>query len=372
VFLEPAPLEDWLRDYYFSASIDISSSGVEPYTLGEVQDLLGLDPGELAAVSFRDSRSAGADELRSLVARRAGIPHSARVLVANGSTEAQLLVVMAVLAAGDEVVVAEPAYHTLVSTARALGCRIVPWRLWPESQFRPDLDELRRLVTARTKMIVVNFPHNPTGATITAAEQRELVAIAERHGSYLFWDGAFEDLVYDTPPLPAVSAVYDRGLTFGTLSKAFGLPGLRVGWAIAPSAVVLDAVSVRDYTTLALSPIVEFIAARVLAAPERLLDPRLKMAARNRGVVREWLAANGGAASCALPAAGVLAFPALAAAPDTVEFCHRLMRRHGVLLVPGECFGLPRHVRLGFGGGTEDLRRGLAALSAELGPPEER
>jgi capreomycidine synthase len=361
--LEAAPLEDWLREYYFEASTDISSSGVEPYTFGEVQDLLDLDLGGLAKVSFRDSRSAGADELRSLIAHRAGVD-SRRVLVGSGSTEAQLLVLASTLSAGDEVVVVEPAYHSLISTARALGCRIVQWRLRSEARFQPDLDDLRRLVTDRTKMIIVNFPHNPTGATLTHDEQRELIEIAESHGSYLFWDGVFEDLVYDTPPLPAVSAVYDKGLSFGTLSKAFGLPGLRIGWAIVPSPVVHGAVSVRDYTTIALSPVVEHIAAKVLAQPERLLSPRLEMAARNRDIVRDWLAAHCGGAP--VPKAGVLTFPALPSIDDTIGFCHRLMRQHGVLLVPGDCFGLRGHVRLGFGGLTADLHRGLAAVACEL------
>lgn len=366
-----APLEDWLRDYYFEASIDISSSGVEPYTFGELQDLLGVGPQQLASVSFRDSRSAGADSLRSLIAKRAGIDDGGRVFVANGSTEAQLLVLMSTLSSGDEVVVVEPAYHSLVSTARALGCRVSLWRLRPECQFRPDLDDLRRLVTAQTKMIVVNFPHNPTGVTLTQAEQTELIEIAERYGCYLFWDGAFEDLVYDAPPLPASSSIYDRGLSFGTLSKSFGLPGLRVGWGIVPHDVVRAAVSVRDYTTLALSPIVEFIAGQVLANPERLLGPRLEMASKNRDVVHDWLTSHRTVVSCAAPAAGVLVFPALPPVRDTIGFCHRLMHRHGVLLVPGECFGLRGHVRLGFGGTEGDLRRGLDVLSTELQQIEE-
>lgn len=372
VLLEPAPLEDWLRDYYFEASVDISSSGVEPYTFGEVQALLDLDARELASVSFRDSRSAGADELRDLIADRAGISDSSRVLVANGSTEAHLLVLASLLGPDDEVVVVEPAYHTLISTVRALGCRITRWPLRPAAQFRPDLDNLRSLVTDRTVAILVNFPHNPTGVTLTHDEQKELVAIAERHGCYLFWDGAFEDLVYNTPPLPAVSTLYDRGLSFGTLSKSFGLPGLRVGWAITPPEVVEGAVSVRDYTTLALSPVVEFIAGRVLRRPERLLGPRLAMAARNRGIVTDWLAAHAALLSATPPTAGVLAFPALAGVTDSAGFCHRMMGEHGVLLVPGECFGLPGHVRLGFGGLESSLRQGLDALSRQLHSVGER
>jgi capreomycidine synthase len=366
VKLEPAPLEDWLRERYFDASTDISSSGVEPYTLGEIQALLGIASAEFAAVSFRDSRSAGADDLRALIAARSGVHDSSRVLVANGSTEAQFLVLAATLAPGDEVVVVEPAYHTLVAIARGLDCRLVRWPLRPEQGFRPDLDNLRALVSARTKMIIVNFPHNPTGVTLSLDEQRKLIELAGRHGCYLFWDGAFEDLALDAPALPAVSCLYERGLSFGTLSKSFGLPGLRVGWAIVPPDVVQGAVSVRDYTTLALSPIVEFIASRALSDPDRLISPRIEAARTNRELFQSWLAAHRGLVSCPCPTAGVVAFPRLRRVADTVSFCHRLMQQHRVLVVPGECFGIPGHLRLGFGGNEADLRRGLGALSAHL------
>lgn len=365
--LRPAPLEDWLRDYYFDALIDISSSGVEPYTLGEVQALVGIEPEDLAGVSFRDSRSAGADNLRRLVAERYGVADPSRVLVTNGSTEAQLLVLMTTLSAGDEVVVVTPGYHTLVETVRALGCRLVRWRLRPEDGFRPDLDDLDRLVTARTRMILVNFPHNPTGVTLTADEQRRLVDIAAEHDCLLFWDGAFEDLVHQAAPLPPVAALHPDAMSFGTMSKSFGLPGLRVGWGVLPSsAMVQAAVTVRDYTTLALSPVVELIAERALAHAGSLVEPRLRLATGNRSYLLGWLARHADLLSCNDVDGGVTAFPRLLGVHDTEAFCHRLMSERGVLLVPGECFGMPGYVRLGFGGDAATFRRGLDELAAAL------
>lgn len=365
--LEPARLENWLRNYYFDALIDISSSGVEPYTFDEIQSLVGIEPEDLAAVSFRDSRSAGADNLRRLVAERCGVADPSRVIVANGSTEAQLLVLMATLSAEDEVVVVAPAYHSILETVRALGCRLVRWRLRPEHGFRPDLLGLKRLVSSQTRMIIVNFPHNPTGITVNADEQRQLIDIAEQHGCFLFWDGAFEDLVFQGPPLRPVAALYSNGLSFGTMSKSFGLPGLRVGWGILPSsAVVQAAVTVRDYTTLALSPLVELIAERALEHFDSLVVPRLRLAACNRSYMLDWLAGSAQFLSCSDLGGGVIAFPRLLGIRDTDRFCHRLMSERGVLVVPGECFGMPGHVRLGFGGDAAQLRRGLDELAMAL------
>ncbi|MFJ2866816.1 capreomycidine synthase [Kitasatospora sp. NPDC087314] len=362
--MERALLEDFLRERYHEADIDISSSGVEPYTMAELRDLLGFDLGQLAAVSLRDSQSAGGDELRELVAARYGLSDAGRVLVGNGSTEAQLLCLAALLEPGDEVVVVEPAYHSLLAPVRARGCRVRRWQLRPEDGFRPDLEELRHLITSATKAVkavVVNFPHNPTGVTLTAGELAELVAIVERHGCYLLWDGAFEDLVFDAPPLAAPTH-YERALCFGTMSKAFGLPGLRVGWGIAAPEIVHAAVGVRDYTTLALSPLVEWVAQRALEGAEQLIGPRMLTAAANRRLVHGWLAARPDAES-ATAGAGVVAFPQLTRVPDTMALCERLMREYRVLLVPGEAFGVPGRVRLGVGGTATDLAAGLDALS---------
>lgn len=367
MILPRAPLEDWLRDYYFEATVDISSSGVEPYTFGELQQLLDLDAGALEGVSFRDSRSAGADRIRRLVAARYGSDDPSRVIVAHGSTEAQLLVLAATLRPGDEVVVVHPAYHSLVGPVQALGCRVTPWHLRPEEGFRPNLDDLERLVNPRTRMVVVNFPHNPTGVTLTDIEQRRLVEIVARHEAFLFWDGAFEDLAFDRSPLPPVTALYEFGMSFGTMSKSFGLPGLRVGWGVLPSAaVVRSAVAVRDYTTLALSPLVELIALAVLERADIVLASRLRLASTNRVLVATWLRDHAHLISCAGPNAGVVVFPRLTAVRDTEAFCHRLMENHRVLLVPGECFEAPGYARLGFGGDSEVLQTGLRALATAL------
>ncbi|CAM5274468.1 capreomycidine synthase (plasmid) [Streptomyces viridifaciens] len=360
--MERALLEDFLRERYHEADIDISSSGAEPYTMAELRDLLGFDLEQLAAVSLRDSQSAGGDELRAAIAARYGLGDAGRVLVGNGSTEAQLLCLAALLEPGDEVVVVEPAYHSLLAPVLARGCRVRRWQLRPEDGFRPDLEELRNLVTSTTKAVIVNFPHNPTGVTLTTEELAELVAIVERHGCYLLWDGTFEDLAFDAPPLSAPT-YYERALCFGTMSKAFGLPGLRVGWGIAAPEIVHAAVGVRDYTTLALSPLVEWVAQRALEGAERLIGPRMLTAAANRRLVHGWLAARPGEVSLPAGGAGVVVFPHLTGVPDTMALCERLMREHRVLLVPGECFGVPGRVRLGFGGTTADLAAGLDALS---------
>jgi capreomycidine synthase len=286
-------------------------------------------------------------------------------MVTHGSTEAIFLVMNALLAPGDEVVVLDPVYPGLGDVVRGMGCRLVPWRLRPENGWRPELDDLRAVVSPRTRMIVVNFPHNPTGATLTPGEQDALLAVSAEAGAWLLWDGAFSDLTYDTAPLPDPGPRYPRSISLGTLSKGYGLPGLRVGWCVADPAVLDRMARVRDYLTLHLSPLVELIAERVIGAGDRILAQKRTAARRNRQVVEEWMAQQEGLIRWTLPAGGVCGFPRLEV-PDVEAFCHRLAREQRVMLVPGTCFGWAGHARLGFGGGAEALQTGLDRLASAL------
>ncbi|NUR62196.1 MAG: capreomycidine synthase [Catenulispora sp.] len=364
--LRSAPLEDWLRDYYFTAEIDISSSGVHSYSMAELRALTGIEHSEIDALVFDDGYSLGTPEVRQAIARRWGDGDPGKIMTTVGSGEAISLVLTALLRPGDEVVVVQPGYHSLIELAVGLECTTRVWRLDFEQEWRPQLDELADLVTERTRAVIVNFPQNPTGVSVTEAQMREIAGHAERVGAYLLWDGAFSDLVYDNPPLPDISTIYSRGIGFNTFSKAFGLPGLRFGWCLGPADVLADCVRIRDYTTLHTAPLVELLALGVLKNADAFLEPRLKQARANREIVREWAAATPEHVSVVLPAGGVAAFPRLNGHTDTYAFCEDLFQRRGVLVIPGSCFGAPQHVRLGFGGPTDQLVDGLERMTDEL------
>jgi len=364
--LRRAPLEDWLRDYYFAAEIDISSSGVQPYSMAELRAKTGLDHNQIDALVFNDGYSLGAPAVRAAIAGRWGDGEPGKVMTTSGSSEAISLVLTALLRPGDEVVVVQPGYHLLVEFAVALGCTIRTWQLHADDGWNASPGELAELVTDRTRAIIVNFPQNPTGASIGEEDLRALVSHAERAGAYILWDAAFADLTYEAPALPDISTLYPRGISFGTFSKAFGLPGLRFGWCVAPPDVLAECVRVRDYTTLHVSPLIELLALRVLENADGFLRPRLKQARHNRDILKEWADANAGQVSLTLPAGGVAGVPRLDRLASTDDFCEQLFRRHGVLVVPGSCFGRPGHIRLGFGGATDELIRGLDRLGGML------
>ena len=364
--LPPALLEDWMRDYYFDVEIDIGSSGVEDYSLSELRHLLGIAPEELDGIVFHDSRTLGGPEVRRAIAERWAGGQVERVIVTHGATEANFLTMNALLERDDEIVVLDPLYQQLHSIAETIGCRLVRWPLRFEEGFVPDLDVARRLIGPRTRMVVVNFPHNPTGATMTPDQQRELIELCARCGAYLVWDMAFADLIYDGSPLPDSGLFYERAVSMGTLSKAYGLPGLRLGWCLAHPDVLQRFIRIRDYLTLHLSPLVEMIAERAIRGGDLLLEPRKAQARKNRDLVERWIIDQQGRVDWVRPAGGVSAFPRLNGVSDVTDFCRRLSRTERVLLVPGTCFGFPQHVRLGFGGSTRSVEEGLQRLSGAL------
>jgi capreomycidine synthase len=363
---ESALLEEWMRRYYFSTDDDIGSSGVEDYSLAELRALTGIDLAALDAVVFRDSTSLGGATVRAAIARRWGNGDPDRAMITHGASEAIYLVMSTLLEPGDELVVLEPTYHTHSSIARTIGCDVQLWPLHASDDYRPDLDLLRKLVNGRTKAIVVNFPHNPTGASLGADQRAELIDIAAEAGAYLVWDQCFRELVYRGEPLRDPIHDYERAVSIGSLSKGYGLPGLRVGWCLGHPDVLRGTLFLRDRMTLHLSPLVELLASHVADHADVLLADRLGQARHNLDTLLRWTAGHPELIDFIEPMGGVTSFPRLVGHRDTTELCHRLAREHRVLLVPGDCFGDPTRVRLGFGGPTASFERGLGVLEGVL------
>lgn len=361
--IERAHLEDWMREYYFTAEVDIGSSGVQNFSMAELAELIGLRPEDLSRVVFDDSPSCGVQSLRQAIADSWGDGDPEKVLAAHGSSEIIFLIMNALLSEGDEVVVLDPCYHALRNIADSIGCTVKEWRLRFEDGFEPNVEDFKRLVTPKTRMVVVNFPHNPTGATLTAAQQKEFVEAVAASGAYLVWDAAFNELVYESEPLPNPITMYERAIVLGTLSKGYGLAGLRVGWCLAAPELLEQFVHWRDYTTLYLSPLVEKVAERAVENYRVLLDLRLERARKNLEIVARWVEAHREFVDWVRPKGGVTTFVRMHGVADVDELCHRLGREHGVMVVPGSCFNQPGHMRLGFGGPTEDLEKGLACVS---------
>lgn len=359
-----ARLEDWMRSYYHNVDHDIGSSGVRDLTMAELREICEFELTDLDRLIFHDSEPLGGRRLRAALADRWTGGDVGQVMVTHGSSEAIYLVMHTVLRPGDEVIVVDPAYQQLYDIAAALGCRITRWRLSTGTGFAADMASLRELAAHGPRMIVVNFPHNPTGISITPAQQQELIDIAAAAGAWLVWDNAFGEMTYGAGPLPLPHDRYARSLSFGTMSKSYGLAGLRVGWCLAPPDLLAEMALLRDYIALYVSPVLEFFTEQAVRNADRIVAMQQAHARANRRTLLEWAARHPDLVRITPPEGGVTAFVEFPGQADVTESCRRLAEQHRVLLIPGVCFGeeFRNYARLGFGGTAAELARGLSLV----------
>ncbi|HEU5327952.1 MAG TPA: aminotransferase class I/II-fold pyridoxal phosphate-dependent enzyme, partial [Thermomicrobiales bacterium] len=255
--IETFALERWMTTWETQVEFDIAESGILPLTMNELLDFAGPAERERTLARLLDTRlgyseAPGSRELRALLAATYRATGPENILVTTGAIEENFLAFNVLLEPGDHVVAVYPAYQQLYSVPRAIGCDVSLWRLRPENGFRYDLDELARLVTPRTRLIVVNTPHNPTGAMLSAADLTRVYDLATSLGARVLCDEAYRwlDIPGSAPLAPPMRDLGDAAISVGTVSKPFGLPGLRIGWLAGPADLIAACWAMRDYVSL--------------------------------------------------------------------------------------------------------------------------
>jgi aspartate/methionine/tyrosine aminotransferase len=266
-------------------------------------------------------------------------------------------------------VVMTPNYMQVPGIARAFGATVHAWPLAHCSgRWTIDAAALERTVTPRTKLVAICNPNNPTGAVFDAADLDRIVAIAARHGSWLLADEIYRGAERDARETPTVWGRYDRAIVTSGLSKAYGLPGLRIGWIVAPPAMAAALWAYHDYTSIGPGALSDALArhaleparrARLLARTRRILD-------ENFPIVASWLDAHGGLFAYTPPDAGAIVYVQYLLPINSTALVTRLRERHSLMLVPGDHFGMDQYLRLGFGDASEYLQRALARLDEGL------
>jgi aspartate/methionine/tyrosine aminotransferase len=365
--LRPFRLERFCAEHEFKVRHVLSASDPESLALGE---LLALADEEARALwdglRLGYTESPGHPLLRREIAGSYERIGPDEVLVA-APEEAILIAMQALLRPGDHAIVLCPAYQSLYEVAAGAGCEVTRWRLERGgSAWRLDLDALAAAITRRTRLLVVNFPHNPTGFLASAAEQATVVALAREHGLYLFSDEMYRGLEGPgAPQLPAACDLYERAVSLAGLSKSFGLPGLRIGWLATRDREALAACAgLKDYTTICASAPSEVLALIALRARERILARVLAIIGRNLAIADGFFAAHATLFRWLRPSAGTVAFPELLEG-RVDDFCARLLAEQSVLLVPAGVFEYGgNHFRLGLG--RADFAGGIERLDAFL------
>jgi len=286
--------------------------------------------------------------------------------VTTGAIEANFLLFNVLLDAGDHVVAPYPAYQQLYSVPRAIGCDVAQWRIRPENGFRYDVDELAQLITPKTKLIVLNTPHNPTGAMIPPDDLRRVYDLADRVGAFVLCDEAYRWLAVPGGEefAPPVFDLGERGISVGTLSKPFGLPGLRVGWLAAPKEIAARCWSMRDYVSLSPGKLNDALAVLALAHREQIVARNSTIIAANLAAAQAWIDDSAGLLSWQPPRGGLLALLHYNLELPSLALADKLAQEYSVMLAPGSAFGYENYLRIGIGQRPEIFQAGLVAAQA--------
>lgn len=366
---ETFELERWMTAHEVTARYDLAESGIAPPTMG---DLLALDRAgktldTLLGTKLGYSEACGSLALREALAALYTATTPDEILVTTGAIEANYLLFNVLLEPGDTAIVVYPAYQQLYAVPAGLGATVKRWELREEEGYAFDIDALERLLDDRTKVVVINSPHNPTGSVMSPAELRRVHDLCAERGIWLVSDEAYRWLQFSgDEPAPPARSLGGRAISVGTLSKGLGLPGLRIGWLAAPAEIVRQCWALRDYITLSPGKLSDALTVLALEHREVLLERTRKIALENFATLTDFMEDHADLLSWTPPRGGLLALPRYQFDLPSYEFSNRLVAEHGVMLAPGAAFGQEHHFRIGFGPAPDYFRAGLDVVSGYL------
>jgi aspartate/methionine/tyrosine aminotransferase len=363
---KPFEMEQLMSRWEQVVELNLSESGVHPLSLGELLDEEGRR--RLLEIELGYPQVEGTVALRELIAGLYGAGAAAgNVLVTVGCCEALTITLQTLAAEGGEIAVMLPNYLHLWGTAHNVGLEVREFHLDPGRGWALDVDALEKAVTPRTRAVAVCNPNNPTGRVLSEDEMEAVVAAAARVGAWIVADEVYSGAEREREAAtPSFWGRYDRVLALNSLSKAYGLPGLRLGWVVAPTDMVQPLWRRHEYATLACTRLANRLAEVALspAVRSRLLERTRRYVRRGFEQLAAWLAGLDGLFDVEPPAASAVALVRCHAAVSSLDLVDRLIREQSVLVVPGEHFGVERHVRIGFGTPSDYLAAGLERIAA--------
>lgn len=351
--IPPFKLEEFWKKYEFTAPYLLCCSDAETW---ELQQLLTLaDPNSLKlweSLNLGYTESPGHPLLRKEIARLYTSLNAEQVLTFAGAEEGIYCTMRVLIEPGDHVIVIDPCYQSLSTLAETFGAKITAIRLKSEDQWNLDLDEVQKAFQPNTKLLVLNYPHNPTGTVLEKKVVEGLVALARKSGAYIFCDEVYRYLEVDESlRMPSIADAYERGISLNVMTKSFGFAGLRIGWlATLDTAFLSEVGSYKLYTSICNSAPSEILAIMALRAKERILQRNREILLQNLQILDAFMKRNTQYVSWVRPQSGTMAVLKLLLPISVEDFAEDLVRSEGVLIMPGSVFDLPGNFfRIGFG-----------------------
>ncbi len=359
-------LEQWQSLYEHDVEYNLADSGVTPVTIREL--LNSDDLGRMLDLKLHYPRVNGTKLLRERIAALYPAVTPYHVLTTVGAAEANQIVCQTLLEAGDRVVVMEPGYRQVWGIAKGIGCDVRPFRLEADQQWRPNLDELAAVATPGTKLIALVNPNNPTGSTLSPAEMERIIQIAARSGAWLLADEVYRGSEHQGAETPTFWGKYDRVIAINSLSKAYALSGLRLGWVVAPEPMI-DALWRRhEYATIAATAPSMFMAEVALETKTRgrLIERQRGLSRQGWQLIQEWIGRNEDLVSVQPSSATALAFVRYHLDRASVAVADHLRQTQSVLVAPGSTLGVEGHLRITHGLDRQYVTTALDRISSGL------
>ena len=363
---EPFELERLLSDWEQTVEFNFAESGVHPVSLGELLELSDIDIKEFLETPLNYPEVNGEASLRKKIAGFYDGAKLENILVTVGASEANYILANTLLKKGDEIAVMQPTYKQFSGAAKNLGVKVNSFSLEAGNNWALNRQELLDAVNLNTKVISVVNPNNPTGKILSKEEMNAVVSIAQKFDAWLLADEVYSGAErHNVDATQSFFGLYEKVIIVNGLSKAYGLPGLRIGWVVAPENIINELWKRHEYTTVSSSMLGNRLANLALRP-----DVKRALIARTRDLVdsgfetlQTYLNEIPGIFSVVPPMASALSFTSYNLPINSTELVHKLRREKGILLVPGDCFGLDRHLRISSALPREYLQDGLSRLN---------
>jgi aspartate/methionine/tyrosine aminotransferase len=357
-------MERYQSTYEHRVSINLSESGVHPLTVGELLELAGVEE-RVADIRLGYGQSNGSDELRARIATLYPGTNDTNVLVTVGGAEANFTSFWHLMESEGKGAVILPNYGQVPGLMESFGSTILPVHLEEELGWQPDLEALASALEQGARFVLVTNPNNPTGIALSPTSRDAIADLTEQHGAWILADEVYSGAeAAGGPETPSLWGCHERVLVTNSLSKAYGLPGLRLGWIMGPSELVGELWGRTDYTTISPASVSDALATIALEATTRakILERTRGIVRSNLGVVRDWMGEQEGRFAYQAPDAGAICYVRYDDPVNSTDFAEKLRTEKSVLVVPGDHFGMDSYLRLGFGNPRDELLDGLGRI----------
>lgn len=366
--IEPFGVEMWMNEFETKCELNLAETCVASITIEELLRLAGKNSDDLSALlpmKMTYGAIEGSDRLRSAIAGLYEDVATENIIVTHGTIGANDLIHRTLVGPGDRVVAITPTYQQHYSIPESVGADVRRLPLREENAFLPDLEELRRLTAGGAKLIAFANPNNPTGSLMDRAMLEEIAEIARAAGAYVLGDEVYRGTEQSGVSAPSIADVYERGISTASVSKAFSLAGLRLGWIAGPKEVAEAVMIHRDYNTISVGMLDDHFAAMALENADKILARSREIVQGNLAVLEAWVEAEP-LIHWVKPKAGTTALLRYDLDMPSRDFCVALLRETGVMFTPGSAIDMEGYVRIGYAQAPEVLVAGLPKVSRWL------